>query len=518
MTLRGGTVRTSLALLGLLGCSSSHGGAVPSADAAASADASAADAPDGPPAPPPPKTFKDASDAALGTLQTVLFHDGNWNVCAPGACSVLLPFTDFDWGADTLTAALYFRWTLAKDASIPPMMTALDANGPSYGSCTAQSCVTWSDVPLWDSVAASQEYLVTQAPSALKRAEEAFAYVDTATEFAVGACPSVDYQEPRGGGDLVKTLESDANYVRAALYLFQLTGTQSYLDKAVAKYAVVRQSFLDPAVPLYTVYVFDDGQACTPLSRRFYASVNGIMISNGLALAAATGTATYGADAVATAQAVAQNLSDAAGVYANLQTDDDVAEPLVEAMYELATVQSQAFAQEWLITNARAMAGARTAGGLYGRFFDGPPPQGNVTIWETAGALALAFAAGALSPDADASGNADAWKGATYVAQDLATLPSSIAITGQAVAVFGTLGEADHHLGQAQVFVDDVQTFDQTGVHQAEDNAFGPVPGAVLFAWRWPASGSHTLRFQAGPADAKNGGPFLHVVGYEYVP
>ena len=83
--------------------------------------------------------------------------------------------------------------------------------------------------------------------------------------------------------------------------------------------------------------------------------------------------------------------------------------------------------------------------------------------------------------------------------------------------MFGTLGEQDYQLGQASVFVDGVQTFDQTGIHQNESNAFGPVPDSILFAWRWPTSGPHTLSFQAGPSDAKDGGPFLHVQAYSYV-
>jgi hypothetical protein len=37
----------------------------------------------------------------------------------------------------------------------------------------------------------------------------------------------------------------------------------------------------------------------------------------------------------------------------------------------------------------------------------------------------------------------------------------------------------------------------------------------VLFAWRWPTRGTHTLTFQPGIANAKEGGSFLHLVGYE---
>lgn len=488
--------RWMVAVAGLVSCSSTHGPA---------------------PSAPVSLTFAQTSDAALQTLQNVFYHDGNWNLCAPTACGVV-PFDDVDWGADSLTAALYLRWIINADASIPPMMTRLAANAATYGTCTASNCPTWSDVPLWDSIAASHEHLVVGTANTLQQALLAFDYVDTATQFALGACPDIDYQLPAGSTNQLKTLESDSNYIKAALLLYQITGTASYLTKAQAKYASVRKYFLDPTVPLYTVYVIDDGKTCTQIPGRFYASVNGNMIWNGIALAGATKTSSYLDDAIATAQAVSAHLADANGVYANLQTDDDVVEPLIEGMYQLATQQSQRFASDWLQTNATAMAAARTADGTYGRFFDGPPPQGQISEWQANGGLALAFVAGGLWPDQIATSRAGAWQNAVYVADDLPTLPSSIQFTGQAIAVFGTIGEQSYQLGQASVFIDGVQTFDQTGIHQNESNAFGRLPNSILFAWRWPAAGPHTLSFQAGPSDPKEGGPFLHVQGYSYVP
>jgi hypothetical protein len=509
----------------LLGCSPGRAGIVPGADAAADAapDASADAAPDAAPAVPPATTFGEASDQALQTLVNVFYDDGNWRLCVPKACG-LLAVSGFDWGADSLTAALWLRWSYGHDASIVPLMHALDTGGASYGTCTATSCPSWSDVPLWDSVAGSHEYVVTKAASALARAKGAFAYVDTATEFAKGACPTIDFQIPVAGGDGLepqvglKTLETDSNYIKAALLLHQLTGEASYLDKATAKYAAVRKYFLDPSVPLYTVYVIDDGTSCTPVLGRYYASVNGNMIWNGVALAAATGTASYQDDAVATAKAVAADLSDPDGVFADLQTDDDVVEPLVEAMAALAARPGQTFAATWITTNARAMAGARTASGVYGRFFDGPPPPDQITEWQANGGLALAFAAGGLSPSGNATGNAAAWQGATSVTNDQSMLPFSIEFTGRAIAVFGTLGVTDYMLGQASVWVDGTETFDKTGIHQNESNAFGPVPDSILFAWRWPASGAHTLRFEGQPTDPKDGSSFLHITSYAYVP
>jgi hypothetical protein len=491
-------VATIIAIASVSSCSS-NGSSSSSADAGA------------------PQTFRQASDAALKTLQDVFFHDGNWELCVPKNCGILA-YDDFDWGADSLTAALYLRWSIEKDAAIVPMMTALDANGASYGTCTAQDCPSWSDVPLWDSIAGAHEHLVTGAATALARAQGAFSYVDTATQFGLGACPQIDYQLPAGGSTFLKTLETDSNYIKAALLLHQVMGTASYLDKAVAKYASVRQYFLDPTVPLYTVYVVDDGKTCTQIARRFYGSVNGNMIWNGVALAAATGTAQYLDDALATARAVSQSLSDANGVYADLQTDDDVVEPLIEAMYQLATQQGQTFARDWLLTNAQAMAAARASNGVYGRFFDGPAPPGQVTVWQANGGFALAFVAGGLSPTGSASANAGAWSDAVSVTDDLSTLPSSIQFTGRAIAVYGTIGEDCCQLGQASVFIDGVQTFDQTGIHQNQSNAFGAVPDSILFAWRWPTSGPHTLRLAAAATDPKDGGPFLHIRSYSYVP
>ena len=107
----------------------------------------------------PTETFRQTSDDALQAMETVFYQDGNWELCVPTQCGIL-KYDDFDWGADSLTAALYLRWSIDGDSDIPPMMTRLDANGATYGTCTASSCPTWSDVPLWDSIAASHEHLV----------------------------------------------------------------------------------------------------------------------------------------------------------------------------------------------------------------------------------------------------------------------------------------------------------------------------------------------------------------------
>src|SRR5207237_3924541 len=168
---------------------------------------------------------------------------------------------------------------------LAPTMRALTATAPSYPSpCAALPCGAGSDVPEWDSIAASREYEVTRDPQALAKAVAAFRFVENARVFALGACPRIRYQQPAGGNNRLKTLETDANAIKAALLLYRATGSRSYLDSAAERYSAVRQFFLDVQVPLYSVYVFDDGQACTQLPHRFFASVNGDMIWNGLEL------------------------------------------------------------------------------------------------------------------------------------------------------------------------------------------------------------------------------------------
>ncbi len=312
-------------------------------------------------------------------------------MCLPVRCYT----TDYDWGADSLTYTLYLHWLLTGDRRAAPIMNALTATAhTSYAG-------GWSDVPMWDSVAAAREYQVTGNPAALGKAILAFRYVASTGRrlFARGACPGVFYQQPGGGDNKLKTLETGSNYIKAALLLYQITRSPGYLAQARAQYQAVRAEFLSARFPLYTVYVFDNGAVCRQLPARYFGSVNGNMIWAGYYLAKATGWGGYLAEAVATARAVAAHLGDATGVYADLQAENDVTEPLIEAMYDLATSDHQAFARRWLLEAASASAasvGAST--GAYGRFFDGPAPRAPVTAWQANGGLALAEVAAALDP------------------------------------------------------------------------------------------------------------------------
>jgi hypothetical protein len=447
---------------------------------------------------------------AVATLEDSYYHgSGMWNMCIPATCGA----SNHDWGADSLTYALSFHWQLTGDQAVVPLMDALTATARTYTASTAG----WSDAPLWDSVADAREYQATGNPVALAKAEAAFSYVATgqAASFAAGACPAIQYQQAGGGGTKLKTLETGANYIKAALLLYQITQDAGYLRQAQAEYAAARQYFLDPAVPLYTVYVFDDGSACRQLPGRFFGSVNGLMISNGLTLAQDTGQAAYRTQAIATAEAVSQHLNDAAGVYADLQAENDVTEPLIEAMYDLAAQDHQAFAQRWLLTAASAAASGATAGGEYGRFFDGPPPRAPVPAWQVAGGLALEQAAGALDP-AGRPTQLGSWSQAVLVPDDLslALIPVRFTFTGRAVAIMGTLGEICCQSGHARVFIDGKQTFDQTGIWQNKSSSRRTLPNSILFAWRWPTPGTHTIEIVPGIPDAKEGGSFFHMTGY----
>jgi hypothetical protein len=461
-------------------------------------------------APAPTTTFADAGNRALATLLDVYYTGtGLWNECDRPGCSQGAT----DWGDDSLTYALALRGQTAGDAAIPGAMAALAASAPAYGTpCRLPSCASWSDVPMWDAIADLRIYDVTHDPQALAKGEAAYAYVEGANAFALGACPDIRYQQPSGGQNQLKTLETDASAIKAAILLYQATGEQAYLSSATVRYAAVRSHFLDPAVPLYTVYVFDDGSTCTQVPHRFFASVNGDMIWNGLELERITGTVGYLDDALATAHAVATDLADPAGVYADLQAENDVVEPLVESMYALATEAGASFARNWILTNAAAALSARTADGSFGRFFDGPPPQTTVTAWQTNGGLSLEIAAAALDPGGAAPA-ASAWMGARRVSRSLGP-GGRIRFRGSAIALIGTLGESCCEAGHARVFVDGRETFDRTGIWQNKSSSGRRIPGTVLFAWRWPRAGVHTISFGPGLPNGKEGGSFLHIRAY----
>jgi len=431
-------------------------------------------------------------------------------MCVPVICNT----KNRDWGADNLTYVLYLRWELSHDRSVLPPLRRLAQSAHLWLTGTYGS----SDEMMWDSVAEVREYQVTGSKASLAKAEAAFRRVDAdkAAGFAAGACPAVDYQWAHGTIDKgTKTLETDSNYVKAALLLYQVTGKRSYLRKAEVKYAAVRRYFLAPSAPLYTVFVIDNGKTCQQVPGQFLSSVNGNMIWDGSALAKDTGNRTYLSQALATARAVTTDLNDGAGVFADLQADIDVDEPLVEAMYDLAVVDHQRFARQWLLTSASAAASDVNAAGEFGRFFDGPPPTGEVTAWELNGGVALMGTAAALDP-AGVPAHPGFWHLARFVpdSRGLAGHALRISFTGRAIAILGTIGEHCCLYGHARVLVDGVQTFNRVGIWQNRSSPARKLPDQVLFAWRWRRPGRHVIEILPGQYDPTEGGSFFAMTGY----
>jgi hypothetical protein len=442
--------------------------------------------------------------------------DGRWRTCLDPSCGA----GNVDWGSDSLTGVLYERELLTGDAALLPIFRALEATEPRYGPCRAPRCTNWSDVPMWDAVAALRTYDVTRDGGALRNAQAAYAAVAESDVYARGACREIDYQRPHAESGGLKTLETDANATLAAVLLAQRTHRAEYLDQARRRYAAIRHWFFDPASGLYTVYLFDDGRTCRALPHRFFASVNGLMIDAGLELARATGDDRYAREARATARAI-RALDDGRGIFTDLQAENDVVEPLVLAMLQLARERDDD-ARNWIVRNALAAAHARrTSDGAYGRFFDGPAPRSDtiVTAWQSDGGLALAIAAGALAPDVPLE-PADPWAaarpfggGAPFGVSPLRLPGASASVTfaGSGVALYGTLGEECCELGRIRLQIDGSEPVDHTGIWQNKSSAGMPLPETLLFAWRWPSSAVHKIALDADAFNAKEGDVFLHL-------
>jgi len=452
-------------------------------------------------------TYQQYSNASMTALLRDFYHVGYWRQCASG-CS----FSNHDWGADSLTNTLFFHWKATHDPTVLPYFEKLVETMPLYGPCPAAKCREWSDGREWDSVAASRAFEATRLVVALKKAQASYESVESSTAYALGACPSIRFQKPFGAGGGLKTLETEANAIKASLLLYRYTGSHRYLTASIRRYAAVRKYFLDPQLPLYSVYVFDNGSTCTQLPHRFFASVNGLMVSNGTVLTAITKDPTYRRQAIQTAYAVKKYLSDSANIYENLQAENDIEEPLVEALYDLAKAGDSSI-KNWLLSNADAAISDRETNGTFGRFFGGPPPAATISEWQTNGGFALMIAAAALNPTGTPS-HANAWARARYMTDSIITLPASIHFVGDRIALVGTLGERCCESGHARVFVDGVETFDNTGIWQNKSVTGKIFPKAILFAWQWSAFGPHTLTFYPGTFNPKEGASFLHIQGY----
>jgi hypothetical protein len=458
--------------------------------------------------------YANLATRSIGTIEHLFYNgSGLWHMCVGAQCNT----KNRDWGADALTNTLAFRWTLTHDPSVLPYLRRLALSAHTWTASDVGS----SDTAVWDAVAELREYQVTGSKVALAKAEVAFNWVDSvrAQAFASGACPQIDYQWPMGHRSDLKTLETGSNYIKAALLLYDITGRLSYLSKAEAAYNIARLYYLSPSVPLYTVYIFDNGKTCTVLPARYYASVNGNMIWAGAELARDSGDPTYLAQAIATARAVQAHLSDGARVFTDLQADNDIVEPLIEAMYMLASTDRQAFARTWLLTAASAAGSDVTASGSFGRFFNGPAPTGPATAWQITGGATLMQAAAALDPGGGPA-HPGYWQHAILVSghRTLTSKGLRISFTGRAIAILGDIGAVCCVAGHARVLVDGVQTFDHTGIWQNETSASIRLPGQILFAWRWPTAGHHVITILPGIPDPREGGSFFQMSGYLVVP
>ncbi len=458
------------------------------------------------------RTFSQYAGDAVATVLRVWYAGGSAFVACPG-CG---PGVSSDWGTDSLVEVLYERWQLAHD----PLVAAAFAN--IVTGEPANTLGGFSDVPMWDAVAALRAYDVTGDPRALANARQQYRRLVSSAHFALGPCRPLDGQvHDRGGGGLV-TLETDANRILAAVLLARRTGdtAEARADLADAQtiYAAVRATFLDPRLPLYTVYAFGAGGACAQVPRQFFASVNGRMIEAGLALAAATHRQHFADEARATGDAIAL-LADDRGIFADLQAQNDIVTPLVLAMLALSR-GGDAAATDWILRNAGAAAHARAPDGSYARFFDGPPPPSGakVSVFETSGAFALMVAAGALAPDRQPE--PDAWPQAVSHAVAIAAAPAVYAFTGSGIALIGALpkpGSPDCHKltvgpcegGHVRLRIDRHEMVDRIGIWQGK--ALVDSPATVLFAWRWPAAGPHELELDPAAYNPKQGGTEIDV-------
>lgn len=443
----------------------------------------------------PVSTFSAAGDRAISAMLADFYTGrGTWRLCNRNSCGA----TNADWGADAATYTAYLRWRLTGDKRVVPVLRALARTAPQYPApCAAAPCSAWSDTPAWDAVASMREYELFHRPAELERAEAALAYTQRSAAFFTGACPSIPYQRPPQDGSDVKTLETVANAVKADLLIYRATRHRYYLSAARSGYDAARRYFLNRRLSLYTVHVQDDGATCTQVRDRFFASVNGAMIWNGLDLARITGDRRYMQEALATAHAVDNRLSDARGVFADIQGENDVVEPLVEAMYDVATQTSATFARTWLLRNAAAALASRNHHGSFARFFDGPP-QRTTSIWEANGGFALEIAAAALAPSVDALLPGAGWNARDDAGVMVTSLPATIQVNGTGIALVGTMSRLCEH-AHVRILIDGKQPTDRTGLWQ---NPSMPGSTSVLFAWRWVEPGHHTIELTQNPRTA----------------
>src|SRR6266516_2719346 len=144
-----------------------------------------------------------------------------------------------------------------------------------------------------------------------------------------------------------------------------------------------------------------------------------------------------------------------------------------------------------------------------------PPAAGTSSAWQSNGGYALAVAAAGIHPSGTPA-TTTAWVNATSHPSSITTasLPASITFTGTGIALIGTLGEHCCQDGHARVYIDGTETVDTTGIWQNKSSPGISIPNTVLFAWRWPTAGRHTIQIEPGIPNAKEGGSFIDITSF----
>jgi uncharacterized protein YyaL (SSP411 family) len=263
----------------------------------------------------PPAALAETSYQALqGNLyqSTYLLYNGDGT-----EFSFLWPFTNAAAGTDylagvsgatqylpdvetRLTGLMKYQDTKETNSTGAPQPPAFEsALGPPLGSGGA----TYYDDNAWVTLDLLHQYQLDQDPAALHLAEQTFSFIETGW--------STNSSAPCRGGvywidsasSTQRNTSSTASSAEAAVELYQVSGTSSYLTWAELMYHWVNQCLAVPAgnanVGLYYDHVNSNGTINTAV----WSYNQGSMIGAGVLLAKATGNNFYLQNAIKTAHA-----------------------------------------------------------------------------------------------------------------------------------------------------------------------------------------------------------------------
>ena len=128
-------------------------------------------------------TFGRLADDAVGTVLRTWYAGGS----AFRACAGCAGASNSDWGTDSLIDVLYLRWRLNRDPVVARAFAEIVTGEP------APTLGRFSDVPMWDAVAAVRAYDVTRDPRALANAVRQYRGLAAARRFALEPCRALDY-------------------------------------------------------------------------------------------------------------------------------------------------------------------------------------------------------------------------------------------------------------------------------------------------------------------------------------